>query len=174
MKPAPKPVRKPKAKKRKKKTPRQIIIRDLDNLVRQIVFERDPYSAQLVYKEVLEENGITQYKINHSGIDHPGHIISRKRQSVRWDLRNVHRQDANDNLLHNYFPDVYITWFIRQFGLEQWRDLEADSIKTWKYSMDDLETLYIELIEISKRQKIAPFWKPYFSQKDIISGTWRK
>lgn len=173
MQSAPKPTRKPKEKRRKKKTHRQIIIRDLNNLVREIVFARDEHPVPLVYKEVLEVNGVVQHTVNHSGINHPGHIISRKRKSVCWDLRNVHKQDANDNLLHNFYPDVYISWFIRQFGVDEWHGLETDSIKTRKYSMDDLETLYIELVEISKRQAENPLWKPYFSQKDILSGAWR-
>jgi len=172
MRPAPKPAPKPKGKPRRKKTPRQLIVRDLDTLVREIVFSRDAISAPLYYGAVLKDNGAVEYAMKHSGIDHPGHVISRAKMGVRWDLLNVHRQDANDNLLHEYYPEVYITWFITQFGILEWERMVNDSRVISKYSMDDLETLYIELVEIQKWQNISG--KPaYFAQKDILSGVWR-
>jgi len=173
MKPKPKPVREKKTKKRKKKSARQLILRDLDNLIREIVFARDPLPVPLVYRQALSEYGAIESTTRHSGVHHPGHIISRSKQSVRWDLRNVHRQDANDNLLHEYFPEVYITWFIRQFGSDEWDKLFSDSLPVQKYTMDDYETMYIELTEILKKQEQQAWFKPYFSQKEIISGAWR-
>jgi len=172
VRPAPKPARPPKGKKRKKKTPRQLIVRDLDNLVREIVFARDPESVPLVYKEVLDMNGAVEYSVNHYGVPQPGHIISRGKKTVCWDLRNVHKQDMSDNLLHEYYPEVYITWYIQTFGLDEWNDLLNDSRRLWKYSMDDLETLHYELTEVQKWQE-ATGKKAYFSQKDILSGEWR-
>ena len=174
MKPMQKPIKTAKPKKHKKKTPRQKMVRQLDELIREIVFLRDPYSVPLVYKEVLKENGAVEYAMNHRGVDQPGHVVSRKNKPVCWDLRNVHKQDANDNLLHEYYPEVYNQWYIKTFGLDSWNDLVNDSRKVWKYSMDDLETLYIELIEIQKTLQANQNWKPYFSQKEIITGEWRK
>lgn len=170
----PKPTPKVKGKKRKKKTPRQLIIKDLDNLVREIVFDRDENSAPLSYKRVLEYDDGTIEVINHCGVPNPGHVISRGKISVRWDLRNVHKQDASDNLLHEFYPEVYNQWVIKTFGLEKWYELVNDSRLVSTYSMDDLETLYIELTEIQKHQQSNPSWKPYFSQKQIITGEWRK
>lgn len=174
IRPKPKPVKAEKPKKRRKKTPRQLIIRDLDSLCREIVMARDTHSAPLVYKEVLDAQGAVEYIVKHSGVPQWGHIITSAAKSTRWDLRNTHKQDASDNLLHEYYPEVYITWFIDRFGINTWNDLLSDSRKVWKYSMDDLETLYIELTEIRKYQEQNPDWKPYFSQKEIISGEWRK
>jgi hypothetical protein len=171
--PKPKPVKQAKPKKRKKKTPRQIIIRDLDKLCREIVLRRDEQSVPLVYRESLNAQGAVEYSINHRGVPQWGHIITSAAKYTRWDLRNTHKQDANDNLLHEYYPEIYITWFIDNFGMEEWKDLLDDSRKVWKYSMDDLETLYFELIEIQKKQEADPSYKPYHSQKDIISGAWR-
>jgi hypothetical protein len=172
LKPYPKPTPKAKTKPRKKKTPRQIITRDLDILVREIIFARDPYSAPLSYN--LETVGDAyEYAIKHSGVDQPGHIISRAKIAVRWDLFNVHKQDANDNLLHEYYPEVYITWFIGQFGLARWEQMVQDSRIITKYFMDDLETLYIELTEIQKWQERTGR-KAYFTQRDILSGTWKE
>ena len=165
MNPKPKPTKSTRPKRHKKKTPRQKIVKQLDELVREIVFMRDPYCVPLAYKGE---------GINHRGVDQPGHIISRANKPVCWDLRNVHRQDANDNLLHEYYPEVYNQWYIKTFGLDSWDELVNDSRKVWKYSMDDLETLYIELTEIQKTLQSNPDWKPYFAQKKIITGEWRK
>lgn len=169
----PKPTPKAKSKKRKKKTPRQLIVRDLDQIVKDIVFLRDPNSVPLVYKEALDAQGAVGYIINHSGVAQPGHVISRSKVAVRWDLRNVHKQDASDNLLHEFYPEVYNQWYIRRFGLDSWNSLVNDSRKVWIYSMDDLETLYIELTEIHKTLEDYPAWKPYFTQAQIITGQWR-
>lgn len=163
----PKPEKKAKGKPRKKKTPRQIIVRDLDTLVREIVFYRDPQAAPLSY----QITDAYEYAVKHSGVDQPGHIISRAKIAVRWDLFNVHKQDANDNLLHEYYPEVYTQWFISNFTPLEYQRMVNDSRVITKYSMDDLETLYIELVEIQKWQE-ATGKKAYFSQKDILSGEW--
>lgn len=170
----PKPTKADRPKKRKKKTPRQLITRDLDTIVREIVFLRDNQSAPLVYKAALDAQGAYEYTVNHSGTPQPGHVISRAKMAVRWDLRNVHKQDASDNLLHEFYPEVYNQWYINTFGLESWNDLINESRVISKYSMDDLETLYIELTEIRKRLEENPDWKPYFSQREIMSGEWSR
>ena len=166
MPPKPKPAPRVKGKRRKKKTPRQLIIRDLDNLVREIVFDRDLQSVPLVYQ--IKDDILS---VKHRGIDQPGHLISRAKIAVRWDLFNVHKQDANDNQLHEYYPEVYTQWFIGQFGSDEYQRLVNDSRVITKYSMDDLETLFMELVEIKKWQETGG--RAYFSQRQIISGAWR-
>lgn len=168
----PKPTKADRQKKRKKKTPRQLIIKDLDTIVREIVFARDAQSVPLIYKTALDAQGAYEYTVNHSGIPQPGHVISRAKMGVRWDLRNVHKQDASDNLLHEFYPEVYNQWYIKTFGLDSWDELVNDSRPISKYSMDDLETLYFELTEIQKLQASHSDWKPYFTQKQIMSGEW--
>lgn len=170
----PKPSKEDKPKKRKKKTPRQLLVRNLDTIIREIIMVRDPESVPLIYKTVLEENGAVDYSINHYGVPQCGHVISRGKMPTRWDLRNCHKQDASDNLLHEYYPEVYITWYIDKFGLDNWKELLDDSRRLWKYSIDDLETLYMELVEVQKKIESTPNWKPYFSQKDIMSGAWNE
>jgi hypothetical protein len=172
VKPCPKPTKKPKGKPRKKKTPRQIIIRDLDNLVREIVFYRDPQAVPLYYN-ISTVGDAYEYAINHRGVDQPGHIISRAKIAVRWDLYNVHKQDANDNMLHEYYPEVYTSWFCNKFGLAQYDRMVIDSRIITKYSMDDLETLYFELTEVQKWQE-ATGKKAYFTQRQLLSGEWRR
>lgn len=171
MKPVPKPTKKPKTKKHKKKTPRQVIVKDLDILAREIVFYRDPQAVPLYYR--IESVGDAyEYAINHRGVDQPGHIISRAKISVRWDLYNLHKQDANDNMLHEFYPEVYTSWFCNNFGLAEYDRMVIDSRVITKYSMDDLETLYFEMTEVQKWQEETGK-KAYFSQKDIMSGKWR-
>lgn len=176
--PKQKPLSKVKTKKRKKKTTRQLLVRDLDKIIREIVMIRDYGSVPLMYKaytEIDEESGLETIKKSiKTNVPQLGHIISRARLSVRWDLRNCHKQDAGDNLMHEFYPEVYITWYINTFGLESWTELFSESRRLWKYSIDDLETLFIELTEIQKRQQGNLSWKPYFSQKEIITGEWRK
>ncbi len=168
----PKPTKADRPKKRKKKTPRQLIIKDLDTIVREIVFARDAQSVPLIYKAALDTQGAYEYTVNHSGTPQPGHVISRAKMGVRWDLRNVHKQDASDNLLHEFYPEVYNQWYIKTFGLDSWDELVNDSRPISKYSMDDLETLYFELTEIQKLQASHSDWKPYFTQKQIMTGEW--
>lgn len=172
MKSMPKPTKKDHPKKRKKKTPRQLIIRDLDAIVREIVFIRDEQSVPLVYKAALDAQGAYEYAVNHSGVDQPGHVISRAKMGVRWDLRNIHKQDASDNLLHEFYPEVYNQWYIKTFGLDSWNELVNDSRPISKYSMDDLETLYFELTEMLKVLQGNPNWKPYHTQRQIMAGDW--
>jgi hypothetical protein len=171
MTPKPKPEKKVKGKPRKKKTPRQLIVRDLDTLVREIVFARDPQSVPLYYK-ITSTQDAYEYALNHSGVDQPGHIISRAKIAVRWDLFNVHKQDANDNMLHEYYPEIYTDWFIRGFGPKRYEEMVDDSRVITKYSMDDLETLYFELIEVQKWQEKTGN-KAYFTQRQVLSGEWR-
>lgn len=168
----PKPKKADRPKKRKTKTDRQKIVIRLDNLVREIVFMRDEFPARLVYSVKNTEMIDNPELLNHRGVDQPGHIISRGRIATRWGLNNVHKQDSNDNLLHNFYPEVYNQWYTRNFGIPAWNVLVNDSRVITKYSMDELETLEMELTEIQKL--MADGWKPYFTQKDILAGLWKK
>lgn len=160
------PILPPKAKvKRKKKTTRQKLVKALDTIVREIVFARDAQAAPLVYRDLIDEE--TGETINPAAmktdVDHPGHIISRARMSVRWDLRNVHRQNAAHNLLHEYYPEVYNQWFINMFGLEAWNELVNDSKQVSTYSTAQLETLLFNLTEVQKANYLR-----YYPQKLMV------
>jgi len=92
----PKPTRAARSRikvKRKAKTPRQKLIKALDVIVKEIVFERDEQAVPLVYRDLIDEETGLPVPMK-TDVDHPGHIISRARISVRWDLRNIHRQNA--------------------------------------------------------------------------------
>jgi len=158
---APKPTRPPKGKKRKKKTERQKLEIELDHLVREIVFVRDNGCVT-----PAPENG-------HSSTRQPGHLFKRTFESIKWDLYNVHEQCSSCNGRHVYHTNYYRWWFKDRFGDNEYNRLDRDARVSIKMSLDDLETLFIELTEIQKKQESEPGWKPYFSQKEILSGEWR-
>jgi len=157
----PKPTKKDKPKKRKKKTPRQLAEIRLDLLVKQIVLARD--------------NGcVCPPPIKgHSEVRTPGHIVSRVKESVKWDLFNVHEQCQSCNGRHEYYPEIFTNWFIQNFSADKYMRIVEDSYKVAKLTIDDLETLEYQLTEIQKYQERHTDWKPYYSQKDILTGEWR-
>lgn len=160
------PILPPRVKvKRKKKTTRQKLVKALDTIVREIVFARDAQAVPLVYRDLIDEE-TGEPRVMKTDVDHPGHIISRARMSVRWDLRNVHRQNAAHNLLHEYYPEVYNQWFIFNFGLVAWNGLVNDSKTISTYSTAELETLLFNFTEL---QKMGDAYG-YFSQKEVLDG----
>lgn len=163
----PKPTRSTRQRvkvKRKVKTPRQKLIKALDAIVKEIVFERDSQAVPLVYRDLIDEE-TGQPVTMKTDVDHPGHIITRARISVRWDLRNVHRQNAAHNFLHEYYPEVYNQWYIKTFGLESWNELVNDSKLVSSYSTAELETLLFNLTEV---QKINKLYEGYYPQKELV------
>ena len=159
--PKPKPTKKAKGKPRKKKTPRQLAEIRLDAIVKQIVLDRD---GGCVCPPPLD--GV------HKGGRTPGHLISRVKESIKWDLLNVHEQCAACNSRHEYYPEIYTDWFIRNFGGGKYTALVERSYKVSKLTFDDLETLEIELTEVQKWQEQTGR-KAYFTQRQLLSGEWR-
>jgi hypothetical protein len=145
--------------KRKKKTPRQLAEIRLDKLVKEIVLMRD---GGCVCPSPVKGHQTTRT---------PGHLISRGKESVKWDLWNVHEQCSGCNARHEYYPEIFTAWFIRKFGGGAYEELESRSYKVAKLTLDDLETLEFELTEILKWQERGK--KAYFTQREILSGEWR-
>jgi len=156
----PKPEKRVKTKKRKSKTPRQLMEIRLDKLVKQIVVLRDGFCVC-----PKPENG-------HTDVMQPGHIISRGKEAIKWDLRNVHCQCSGCNMRHEHYPEIYINWYIETFGAESWAVLFNDREKVAKLTIDDLERLEFALTEIYKAQEaaqvIGKVYKPYFTQKELL------
>lgn len=157
----PKPAKQEKAKKRKKKTSRQLYEIELDRLVRQIVLLRDGCCVCPAPK-----NG-------HSVVLQPGHLITRGKEGVKWDLRNVNCQCSGCNLSHEFRPERYTNWFIQNFTAETYIRLVEDSEAVNKLSIDELMELRNQLIEIYHKQLAEKTFKPRFSQRQILSGEWR-
>lgn len=158
----PKPVKVLRRKTRKKKTNRQLLERQADVLVRDIVLKRDQFCV------------CPPPKNGHGNIRTPGHLISRTRQSLRWSLINTNEQCQSCNFLHEHKPEIYTSWFIREFGSETYQQLVKDAEDVGKLSVEQLQILCNELTEIKARQDIDKDFRPRYSQAEILNGTWRK
>ena len=101
-------------------------------------------------------------------------MISRTRRSVRWGLDNVHEQCQSCNFIHEIRPEIFTSWFIRNFGFEKYQSLIEESENTDKLSVDQLQTLCNELAAIKQRQEADKDFTPRFTQQEIIAGSWRK
>jgi hypothetical protein len=157
----PKPVKAIKAKKRKRKTNRQLLERQADSLVREIVLKRDRFCVCPAPK-----NG-------HTDVLQNGHLITRGRGSVKYDLRNCNAQCSGCNARHEHFAEIYTSWFIREFSVETYQTLVENSEDVKKLSVEELQILCNELTAIGARQDIDRNFKPRFSQSEILSGNWR-
>jgi hypothetical protein len=158
----PKPIKEVKVRKpRKKKSSRQLYERELDTLVRSIVILRDKFCV------------CPPPKNGHSVVLQPGHLITRGKESVKWSLLNVHCQCSGCNLSHEFRPERFTNWFVQKFSAEVYAQLVADSEEVCKMSVDELMELRSQLTEIFSRQKEDKSFKPYFTQKQILTGEWR-
>lgn len=138
-----------------------ILERRANEIVREIVLDRDGYCVT-----PAPEKG-------HSDIMQCGHLITRGKESVKWDLWNCSVQCSSCNMRHENYWEYYDDWFLDNFGEVQRKRLGRDSYVVTKLSMDELETLISELTSIHRRQIDNPKWKPRFTQKQILSGEWR-
>lgn len=107
----------------------------------------------------------------HSSILQAGHIIKSTKSGVRFDLYNVHCQCSSCNGRHVHYEHYYVDWFLKKFG-------ETEKIRIGKDSDDGLKNYEIQEITaqlslIREKQKENPKWKPYFMQKEILSGAWK-
>lgn len=163
--PLPKPVRVLKQKKRKKKTSRMLLEKKADILTREIVLDRDGYCV------------CSPPKNGHSDILQCGHLVSRAKKSVRFDLYNCSVQCSSDNMLHEHYPEKYTSWFLREFGAAQYDRLVKDSEEIRKLSEDELEEICNQLTAIRRRQldclRDGIKYKPRYTQKQIASGEWK-
>lgn len=161
--PFPKPVRVLKTRKRKKKTSRQLLEKQADLLVREIVLRRDGFCVVTIPPEK-----------GHSPVLQCGHLITRGKESVKWDLFNCNAQCSSCNLRHEHYWHYYEDWFLLEFGKEARLRISKDSDVVRKLRTDELETLCGELRTIKMRQEADQTFKPRFSQSEILSGIWRE
>lgn len=160
--PKPKPVKALKRKTRKKKTNRQTLEKQADLLIRDIVLKRDQFCVCPAPK-----NG-------HTDVLQCGHLITRGRGSVKYDLRNCNAQCSGCNARHEHFAEIYTVWFIREFSVETYQTLVENSEAVKKLSVEELQILCNELEAIRARQDVDRDFKPRYSQAEILSGQWRK
>jgi hypothetical protein len=94
-----------------RKITRKGLIRQLDDVVRQLV----------------KLKGTTCVCCGKTENMTCGHLITRSKYSVRWDLMNCWPQCAGCNYTHEFNPHIYINWFINSQGLYAYRKLVKKS-----------------------------------------------
>lgn len=116
--------------KRKKRSPHKVLTDRLDELVSLIVRKRDMCCVLCSSTARLQ----------------CGHLITRSKQSVRWDLTNCNAQCASCNLSHEYNPHPYTAWWITRYGLGAYKELVRRSnviVKRYDRDLRD-EINYLE------------------------------
>ena len=141
---------------------RRVLERILDTMVREIVLRRDGFCVCPV-----------PLAGRHGEKRQPGHLITRGKESVKWDLRNVNEQCQVCNILHEHYPERYNNWYANKFGMESYNDLCEDGDVSIKLSIEELETLMAQLAEVNRMQLADKNFKPRFSQKQLLSGEWK-
>jgi hypothetical protein len=81
-----------------------------------------------------------------------GHLITRSKHSVRWDLRNVFCQCQGCNYRHEFDSHLFTLWWIRQFGAKAYERLVEDSNSIYKHSIEELTDLVNTFTELEKIQ----------------------
>jgi len=107
---------------------RKRLIQELDKETSRIVRKRDGACVLCHKRESLQ----------------CGHLITRSKYSVRWDLGNCFCQCSGCNLRHEHQPEHFTNWFIQKFGADAYSDLVARSNKIHKWTEWDLKVLLDE------------------------------
>lgn len=113
--------------------------RKLNTILREVVIARDGGCVTCpLWKE---------YKPDYQGSDilQAGHLITRGKGSVKYDLNNVFCQCKTCNYLHESRPEFLTTYAVRKIGRKKYEELvfkgnQSRPIKTW-----ELEELHNEL-----------------------------
>ncbi len=122
------------------------LTRKLDDLIREVVRKRD-----LDWRE--QGNCITCSKSVTKETSDPGHYISRKNHSVRWNLKNVHIQCRYCNRFMYGKADEYALFLIGKYGQGILEELHKEKQKTLSYKDKEkiLEELNIFILNPSNR-----------------------
>lgn len=141
----PKPIKTPKVKRIPAAKRRKKLVAQLDKIVSLYVRERDGKC-------------VTCGSIAHLQC---GHLITRAHYAVRWDLWNTHCQCSRCNLLHEYNPHIYTSWFIDRFGLPEYRALLARDVPR-KIGEEEMSNI-LESVTLfyDKLQSRAVFEEPH-------------
>lgn len=145
----------------KEKNWTKVLIRLLDNVLRDIVLLRDGFC---VCPSPIHGHGKKRQA---------GHLITRAKKSVKYDLYNVNEQCDSCNGLHENYPERYNNWFANKFGIEKYNEICREGDKTVDLSVVDYEQLYYQLRSIYECQQADRNFKPRFTQKEIMSGEWK-
>lgn len=132
-----------------KKPNKDTLMKKCDDLVKQIVFERDGHCVTCPLWIEIKKN--TDKPHEPSSVMQPGHFITRGSKSVRWDLRNVYCQCRVCNMLHEHYPSVMAKYVLDTLGQEEFDKLVFEgnkpmpSIHAWK-----MQEIFDQLIDVAK------------------------
>lgn len=130
---------KTKTTKKKKKKPgseRKKLIKQLDELTRQICRLRDKDTLCGRCSKPMDDT----WQVSH--------YIGRRHYALRWDLRNVAMQHMGCNLAHNHNPNPYAKWMIKTHGIGVLDELEEILRNHIKTTTPELRELKQELEQI--------------------------
>jgi hypothetical protein len=128
----------------KKQTRRQLLVKELDDLVSQYVVMRDGRCVCCGSTSHLE----------------CGHYITRRKSILRFDDRNCNCQCRDCNLKHEHFPYVYEGYMRRNYGDRVLDELERmANINAWRWELYELEAF----ISVYKR-KIEALRRPIYQE----------
>ena len=61
-----------------------------------------------------------------------GHVVSRRHLATRWEEKNVFGQCRSHNYQHTFNPNLYIAWYTKTFGADQYEEIVRLSRTTFK------------------------------------------
>ena len=115
-----------------KKTPRQRVVKRLDDITSKYIRERDEKCVQCFSPDKLTN----------------GHVFSRRAYNTRWDISkkgNCHTQCWGCNFKHSKDNYDYFKWYVDRFSQEEFENLRFRYRETKKYTTAELEELYEEI-----------------------------
>lgn len=129
-------------KKKKRGSERKKLVKQLDNLIREILKRGEDKCV------CCGKSGIGWFhpKDNPYGLQ-VGHYVSRTVYALRWDLRNVHPQCSGCNITHNGDPIPYTRFMLDTYGKEVLDELTFKRNSINKVSTPRLRELVEELNE---------------------------
>ena len=70
-----------------------------------------------------------------------GHLITLCRTATRWNVNNAFGQCRTCNYKHEFYPEIFFTWYVNHFGVDALNDLVRMSNTPKKYTIDELRDL---------------------------------
>lgn len=121
-----------KSKSKNPKNERKELIKQLDQVIRDIL-KKQPEICVCC----------KQYKDNLQ----VGHYVTRRVYALRWDLRNVARQCGGCNIRHNYDPIPYTRYILDMYGKQVLDDLTFTRNSINKVTVSMMRDMLVELKE---------------------------
>ena len=118
---------------------RKKLVKRLDTLCREILLQRDRFYGEMFCC-------ISCRRLLPLNCAQVGHYVSRRYESYRWDLRNIHLEcnSCNNPQWGSTSLIEYRKSLVEMYGEEEVSNIEATYRKSPKYSVFDLKLLVAE------------------------------